>query len=54
MPEPILPCLEGLMRECFQCGPEPDAALCNAVATACEARQAGRVDVGVRDVGDGS
>ncbi|CAE7938678.1 unnamed protein product [Symbiodinium necroappetens] len=40
----------GLMRECFQCGPEPDAALCNAVATACEARQAGRVDVGVRDV----
>eukprot|EP00439_Symbiodinium_sp_Y106_P062155 s2220_g9.t1 len=32
-------CAEGLMRECFQSGPEPDAALCNAVATACEARQ---------------
>ena len=30
----------GLMQECFRFGPEPDAALCNAVATACEARQA--------------
>ncbi|CAE7612579.1 unnamed protein product [Symbiodinium sp. CCMP2592] len=39
--EPMLRCFEGLMRECFQRGPEPDAALCNAVATACEARQAG-------------